>query len=283
MQRSARLLKVSLEEEGAAEISRRARGTPRVANRLLRRVRDYAQVKGDGTVSKAVAEAALKMLDVDALGLDLMDRKLLLAVIEKFGGGPVGLENLAHAIGEEADTIEDVLEPYLIQQGYLQRTPRGRIATLTAYRHFGIVAPAAVKDLLSDTLKSPSPVRVYYQDTDAGGVVFHAPVPRLHGARAQRAAERSGHRPRALRRRARHRSSWSIDIDVKYHQPARLNDLLSVSAEVVKMGRASFVFHQRVERGAELLVEADVTLALVDRDRMKPARMPAELATGASK
>jgi len=150
VQRSARLLKVSLESDGAAEIARRARGTPRVANRLLRRVRDYAQVKGDGTVSKAVAEAALKMLDVDVLGLDMMDRKLLLAVIEKFGGGPVGLENLAHAIGEEADTIEDVLEPYLIQQGYLQRTPRGRIATLLAYRHFGIVAPTAVKDLLSD-------------------------------------------------------------------------------------------------------------------------------------
>jgi len=150
VQRSARLLKVALEDEGAAEIAKRARGTPRVANRLLRRVRDYAQVKGDGTVSKAVAEAALKMLDVDVLGLDVMDRKLLLAVIEKFGGGPVGVDNLAHAIGEESDTIEDVLEPYLIQQGYLQRTPRGRIATLTAYRHFGIVAPAAVKDLLSD-------------------------------------------------------------------------------------------------------------------------------------
>jgi Holliday junction DNA helicase RuvB len=150
VQRSARLLKVSLEDEGAKEIARRARGTPRVANRLLRRVRDYAQVKADGVVTRAVAEAALKMLDVDVLGLDMMDRKLLLAVIEKFGGGPVGVDNLAHAVGEEADTIEDVLEPYLIQQGYLQRTPRGRIATLLAYRHFGIVAPAAVKDLLSD-------------------------------------------------------------------------------------------------------------------------------------
>jgi Holliday junction DNA helicase RuvB len=148
--RSARLLKVALADDGAREIASRSRGTPRVANRLLRRVRDYAQVKGDGTVSKAVAEAALKMLDVDALGFDTMDRKLLLAVIEKFGGGPVGVDNLAHAIGEETDTIEDVLEPYLIQQGYLQRTPRGRIATLLAYRHFGIVAPAAVKDLLSD-------------------------------------------------------------------------------------------------------------------------------------
>src|SRR5579859_7639285 len=151
VRRSAGLLKVSLDPEGAGEIARRARGTPRVANRLLRRVRDYAQVKGDGTVSKSVAEAALKMLDVDFLGLDVMDRKLLLALIEKFSGGPVGLENLAHAIGEEADTIEDVLEPYLIQQGYLQRTPRGRMATLSAYRHFGIVAPNAAPDLLSDT------------------------------------------------------------------------------------------------------------------------------------
>ncbi len=127
----------------------RARGTPRVANRLLRRVRDYAQVKADGNVTKTVADAALKMLDVDALGFDVMDRKLLLAVIEKFAGGPVGLENLAHAIGEEADTIEDVLEPYLIQQGYLQRTLRGRVATLAAYRHFGIVAPSSPRDLLS--------------------------------------------------------------------------------------------------------------------------------------
>jgi len=151
VRRSARLLKVALEEAGACEIACRARGTPRVANRLLRRVRDYAEVKSDGRVTKPIAEAALKMLDVDALGFDVMDRKLLLAVIEKFSGGPVGLENLAHAIGEDAETIEDVLEPYLIQQGYLQRTPRGRMATLTAYRHFGIVAPAASRDLLSDS------------------------------------------------------------------------------------------------------------------------------------
>jgi Holliday junction DNA helicase RuvB len=150
VRRSAALLRVKLAEEGGLEIARRSRGTPRVANRLLRRVRDYAEVKGDGTVSRGVAEAALKMLDVDVLGLDLMDRRLLLAVIEKFAGGPVGLDNLAHAIGEEADTIEDVLEPYLIQQGYLQRTPRGRMATLSAYRHFGIVAPSAPRDLLSD-------------------------------------------------------------------------------------------------------------------------------------
>ncbi len=151
VRRSAHLLNVSLEESGAREIARRARGTPRIVNRLLRRVRDYAQVKADGKVSRAVAEAALKMLDVDVLGLDVMDRKLLLAVIEKFSGGPVGVDNLAHAIGEETDTIEDVVEPYLIQQGYLQRTPRGRVATLSAYRHFGIVAPTAPRDLLSDT------------------------------------------------------------------------------------------------------------------------------------
>ena len=148
VRRSAGLLKVQLADDGASEIASRSRGTPRIANRLLRRVRDYAQVKADGVVSKEVADAALKMLDVDALGLDVMDRKLLLAVIEKFGGGPVGVENLAHAVGEEVDTIEDVLEPYLIQQGYLQRTPRGRMATLTAYRHFGILAPSGSQDLL---------------------------------------------------------------------------------------------------------------------------------------
>jgi holliday junction DNA helicase RuvB len=151
VRRSAQLLKVKLADDGAREIACRSRGTPRIANRLLRRVRDYAQVKGDGNVTRPVAEAALKMLDVDVLGLDIMDRKLLLAVIEKFSGGPVGVENLAHAIGEDAETIEDVLEPFLIQQGYLQRTPRGRIATLSAYRHFGIVAPSAPRDLLSDS------------------------------------------------------------------------------------------------------------------------------------
>jgi Holliday junction DNA helicase RuvB len=139
--RSAGLLKVEISSEGGLEIARRSRGTPRVSNRLLRRVRDFAQVRAKGAISREVADAALKMLDVDVLGLDVMDRKLLLAVIEKFSGGPVGLENLAHAIGEEADTIEDVIEPYLIQQGYLQRTPRGRVATVSAYRHLGLAAP----------------------------------------------------------------------------------------------------------------------------------------------
>ena len=140
--RSARLLKVSIDAGGAHEIARRSRGTPRIANRLLRRVRDFAEVKAAGVVTNEVADMALRMLDVDAVGLDVMDRKLLAAVIEKFGGGPVGVENLAAAIGEERDTIEDVLEPFLIQQGYLQRTQRGRIATALAYRHFGL-APRA--------------------------------------------------------------------------------------------------------------------------------------------
>ena len=141
VRRSARLLKAQLTEEGAREIAHRSRGTPRVANRLLRRVRDYAEVKGTGQISQSVADAALAMLEVDRLGLDIMDRKLLLAVIEKFAGGPVGIDNLAAAVGEERDTLEDVVEPYLIQQGLLQRTPRGRVAAVTAYRHFGIVQP----------------------------------------------------------------------------------------------------------------------------------------------
>jgi Holliday junction DNA helicase RuvB len=147
--RSAHLLDTDLTDDGAREIAGRSRGTPRIVNRLLRRVRDYAQVKADGRVTREIADAALKMLDVDTLGLDVMDRKLLLAVIEKFGGGPVGVDNLAAAISEARDTIEDVLEPYLIQQGYLQRTPRGRMATVTAYRHFGLAQPtaAATSDL----------------------------------------------------------------------------------------------------------------------------------------
>ena len=139
--RSAGLLAVEMQDAGAVEIAKRSRGTPRIANRLLRRVRDFAEVKADGTVTADIADAALLMLDVDKWGFDVMDRKVLQAVLEKFGGGPVGLDNLAAAIGEERDTIEDVLEPYLIQQGYLMRTPRGRVATAIAYQHFGLTPP----------------------------------------------------------------------------------------------------------------------------------------------
>ena len=139
--RSAGILGLHIEDEGAFEIARRARGTPRIANRLLRRVRDYADIKTAGRVDQQTAAAALDMLEVDNEGFDLMDRKLLLAIIDKFMGGPVGLDNVAAAIGEERETIEDVLEPFLIQQGYLQRTPRGRIATDLAYQHFSKVRP----------------------------------------------------------------------------------------------------------------------------------------------
>jgi len=140
-QRSARIMGIEMDAAGAKEIARRARGTPRIANRLLRRVRDYAQVKAKGVIDLAVAGRALDLLDVDVNGFDMMDRKLLLAIIEKFDGGPVGVDSIAAAIGEERGTIEDVLEPFLIQQGFMMRTPRGRVATKSAYLHFGLVPP----------------------------------------------------------------------------------------------------------------------------------------------
>src|SRR5256714_7507866 len=148
--RAAKLLEIAIDPEGAVEIARRSRGTPRIANRLLRRVRDFAEVRAAGHITGPVADGALKMLDVDGSGLDVMDRKLLQCVLEKFGGGPVGIDNLAAAIGEERDTIEDVLEPFLIQQGFLQPTNRGRVATPLAYRHFGIVPPAVAGQLFTD-------------------------------------------------------------------------------------------------------------------------------------
>ncbi|HLS50766.1 MAG TPA: Holliday junction branch migration DNA helicase RuvB [Burkholderiaceae bacterium] len=144
--RSAQLLDVAIVSDGADEIARRARGTPRIANRLLRRVRDYAQVKADGTITAKVAAAALEMLDVDPHGLDVMDRKLLDTIVHKFDGGPVGVDSLAAAIGEERDTIEDVIEPYLIQHGFLQRTPRGRTATLTTWRYLGLNPPGTTSN-----------------------------------------------------------------------------------------------------------------------------------------
>ena len=148
--RSAGLLGTPMDEAGGFELAQRSRGTPRIANRLLRRVRDYAEVKGDGRITKSIADKALAMLDVDPQGFDVMDRKLLEALIHRFDGGPVGLDNIAASIGEEAGTIEDVIEPYLIQQGYLQRTPRGRIATLAAYRHLGVTPPQAAGGLFSE-------------------------------------------------------------------------------------------------------------------------------------
>lgn len=141
VQRSAQILKVAIDTDGGEEIARRSRGTPRIANRLLRRVRDFAEVKADGKITRQTAKQALDLLDVDQHGFDMMDRKLLLAVIDRFGGGPVGVDSIAAAISEARDTIEDVLEPYLIQQGFLQRTARGRLATKHAYLHFGLEFP----------------------------------------------------------------------------------------------------------------------------------------------
>jgi Holliday junction DNA helicase RuvB len=136
--RAAKILSIAIDEAGAYEIARRARGTPRIANRLLRRVRDFAEVKADGHINKGIADSALNLLNVDESGFDHMDRRLLLTMIEKFDGGPVGIESIAAAMSEERGTVEDVLEPYLIQQGFMMRTPRGRVVTHNAYRHFGI-------------------------------------------------------------------------------------------------------------------------------------------------
>ncbi len=141
LSRSAQILGVQLDRHGAEEIASRARGTPRIANRLLRRLRDFAEVEGDGVVTQALADSALKRLDIDASGLDHMDRRILTTIIDKFGGGPVGVETIAAAVGEERDTIEDVYEPYLLQEGFLHRTPRGRVATAHAYEYFGKKAP----------------------------------------------------------------------------------------------------------------------------------------------
>ena len=154
--RSARILEIPTDEDGAAAIARRSRGTPRIANRLLRRVRDYAEVKGNGSVDGATAEAALDLLSVDALGFDHLDRRLLLTMIEKFDGGPVGVDSLAAALSEERGTIEDVLEPFLIQQGFILRTPRGRIATRHAYAHFGMTFQGSAAETLSLDL-DPAP------------------------------------------------------------------------------------------------------------------------------
>lgn len=160
LRRAAGILKIDIDAEGAMELARRSRGTPRIANRLLRRVRDYAEVKADGRITLQVADAAMTMLNVDTLGFDSQDRKLLSTIIEKFGGGPVGVDNLSAAIGEERGTIEDVLEPYLIQQGFIMRTPRGRMATRNAYLHCGLkppAAPAAPLELFADDTGEGAP------------------------------------------------------------------------------------------------------------------------------
>ena len=159
LRRAAGILGIEIDTEGATELARRSRGTPRIANRLLRRVRDYAEVKSDGRVTETIAVRAMKMLNVDAQGFDAQDRKLLQTIIEKFAGGPVGVDNLSAAIGEERGTIEDVLEPYLIQQGFIMRTPRGRMATRNAYLHCGLKPPVS---------KTSEPLELFSDDTGEG-------------------------------------------------------------------------------------------------------------------
>ena len=151
VKRSALIMNIECDDEGAVEIARRSRGTPRIANRLLRRVRDYSQVKADGKIAGDIAETALDMLSIDKNGFDHMDRRLLMTMIEKFDGGPVGVDSIAAAISEERGTVEDILEPYLIQQGFIQRTPRGRVVTQFAYRHFGLDISGAAEDFLSNS------------------------------------------------------------------------------------------------------------------------------------
>jgi tol-pal system-associated acyl-CoA thioesterase len=273
--RSAGLLEVEVAPEGALEIARRSRGTPRVSNRLLRRVRDFAQVRAQGAITREVADAALKMLDVDVLGLDVMDRKLLLAVIEKFSGGPVGLENLAHAIGEEADTIEDVLEPFLIQQGYLQRTPRGRVATVSAYRHAEARRRGGALRAMSgrDGGTFSWPVRVYYQHTDAGGMVFHANYFSFMECARTELLQSLGFDLGELARRDR--VLFVVhSAQIAYHKPALLNDALIVTARVKEVGRARLVFDQTVVRGEDKLASAELSLACVSAKSYRPVGVP---------
>ncbi len=294
VERSARLLNVKTAREGAVEIATRSRGTPRIANRLLRRVRDYAEVKAQGAVTREIADLALRMLDVDVMGFDVMDRKLLLAVLEKFGGGPVGLDNLAAAIGEERDTIEDVLEPYLIQQGYLQRTPRGRMATLSAYRHFGLTVPArsgirrslgCIRRLVKPARRAlsahpgrrlpPSASRSAstIRTRTSGGVVFHGNYLNFFERARTEWLRHLGFDVRELA--ARDGVLFIVrELRVNYLRPAQVDDLLTVTAEIAHLGRAQFTLAQHVWRGEDMLVQGTVNLACVTADGLKPARVP---------
>ena len=297
--RSAALLKIAIEPAGALEIARRSRGTPRIVNRLLRRVRDFAEVRADGEITRAVADAALAMLDVDLAGLDVMDRKLLRTVLDKFAGGPVGVDNLAAAIGEERDTIEDVLEPFLIQQGFLQRTSRGRIATALSYRHFGLTPPDARRRRRlcsrrsgARTSVSPAPVAPRSRhDTTGRPRDLSLPGPRLlrghrrrrrrllrelpqvHGARAHRVAVGARLRPRRPRARARRRVRRASRRD-RLPAPARLGDRLDVTLTLRELGRARLVADQAVCAARQTLTQARVTLACLDAATWRPARIP---------
>ena len=250
--RSAGILGVPIDAGRRGAIAQRSRGTPRIANRLLRRVRDYAEVKADGRIDEAVARAALDLLEVDPQGFDALDRKLLSTIIEKFDGGPVGIESLAAAIGEERGTLEDVIEPFLIQQGFLMRTARGRMATRTAYLHFGLKVPERV-------LGQPAAVRGREVTPENERILLaHArllgrhrwrrrrllrQLPQVHGARAHRMAAHAGHSQRELAEQ--HGFVFAVvEVKVNYRKPARLDDELRVTCVPVPEGRASIRFQQ---------------------------------------
>ena len=284
--RSAGLLKIAIDPEGALEIARRSRGTPRIANRLLRRVRDFAEVRADGEVTRAVADDALSMLDVDASGLDVMDRKLLHAVLDKFAGGPVGVDNLAAAIGEERDTIEDVLEPFLIQQGFLQRTSRGRMATALSYRHFGLDAagrrrPASCsppddgRPLPARTFRCP--VRVYYEDTDAAGVVYYANYLKfLERARTEWLSA-LGFELAALERGARHRVRGPPGRDRLPQAGAARRPAGGDASRWSRAGARGSSPGRRSSAAANCWSPRWSRVVCLDQARWKPVRIPAAL------
>jgi Holliday junction DNA helicase RuvB len=275
VRRSAQLLNCAIVEDGATEIARRSRGTPRISNRLLRRVRDYAEVKADGRITRETADAALTMLDVDHLGLDVMDRKLLGAMLEKFGGGPVGVDNLAAAIGEARDTIEDVLEPYLIQQGYLQRTPRGRVATANIWQHFGLRSPHTPEPGSLDGMTIPAgriALRVYYEDTDAAGIVYYANYLRFIERGRTEFLRALGHDQHRLMMEG---VAFAVrSVAAEYLRPARLDDQLSVETTIAELGGAQVVFAQRIVRGEDLLLDAKIRVACIDPASGRAKRIP---------
>nr|KAJ9631474.1 hypothetical protein H2204_007919 [Knufia peltigerae] len=263
VRRSAAILAIDCTADGAGEIARRARGTPRIANRLLRRVRDYAQVKAGGHIDQTVAQAAMQMLKVDPEGFDELDRRLLKTMVDYFDGGPVGIESLAAALSEERGTLEDVVEPYLIQQGYLVRTARGRMATHKAYRHLGLKPKNPPQDLFAE---------VPDVDTDAGGVVYHARyVAFMERARTEWM--------RALgygqeRMRFEHGMVFAVrSMQMDFIKPARLDDQLQVSASLVQLKKASMVFDQQVLREGQLLLSAQVRIAALDAASFRPRGM----------
>src|SRR6476659_8027012 len=284
VRRSAAILDIDCVPEGAGEIARRSRGTPRIANRLLRRVRDFAQVKAQGRIDSDVANAAMQMLKVDPEGFDELDRRLLRTIVDSFDGGPVGVDSLAAALSEERGTLEDVIEPYLIQQGYLIRTARGRMASAKAYRHLGLRAktgspkPNARCPMMQAKVEPVFswPTRVYWEDTDAGGVVYHA----QYLAFLERA------RTEWLRARGKGQQALRVDHDlvfavramrIEFRQPARLDDALQVTVALRECRRASLVFAQSIQRDGELLLDADVRLAALNASDFRPCPIPSPL------